>query len=93
MDKNIPEQFRTIEGIKEAVEELYTMNQSPKDNIDTLCDLVMDSCESLDACYNCILEYEADDYTEQTRDNAIQFLLGKELITKAQALELTLDYE
>ena len=50
-------------------------------------------------CSSCVLWYgvygvsNKELRTQQTKDNVIQFLLDNDLITKAEALSLTFDYE
>ena len=93
MDKYIPKGLESIEGIREILKRMGSASSFRIPSI-TLCNSLITSCVSI-TCRRCVLWY-GEEYVLrhlQEKDNAIQFLLDKGLITKGEALELTLDYE
>ena len=94
-DKRIPEVLRTIEGIKETIS--YNVSSSISTANCYLC-LVCEAvpeeqCLVSDpdvGCSSCIMEHDSVDVSKHC--DVPQFLLDRGLITKAQALELTLEF-
>lgn len=87
----IPTQLHTITGIRKM------MNQMQETHEPSLCfsirDDGTDSCTvSETICQGCILFFENTPERNQSPENAAQFLLDNEFITKAEALEFTLDF-
>lgn len=93
-DKRIPEVLRTIEGIKEAISFNVSSISTANCHLCLICEAVPEEqCSVSDpdlGCANCIMEHDSLDVSKHC--DVPQFLLDAGLITKGEALSLTLDY-
>lgn len=87
--QGVPFQLRDINIIRKAIKFL---NEYPKYN--TLCSAVshVEQCVvDIKECRECILNYNNTPTGSQNNGTSIKLLLDNGLLTKVQALEITLD--
>lgn len=82
----IPVELKSMVGITKLVEGVYTQGYV------SLCHTLFQDCDMAARCRGCLLNYYNSPVDTQGKDNAIQFLYDNNLITKAQALQFTLDF-
>ena len=79
----IPKQLQSIDSIRELLLEMMAGSN--------LCaEIQIDDCVA--RCKDCILNFANTPVDAQFKHTSVQLLLDNGLITKGQALELTLDY-
>ena len=79
---HIPDELKDIDKLREMIANMLDQ--------DSLCGEV-NNCDDIVKCGECVLNFRHNERESQVKDTVIQLLIDNKIITKGQALRLTLD--